>query len=469
MNYKVWHMKAAILAVIGGLLVARGYQNRAWMFDLIESRKPFDSDLVASIGGLVGSPKASGYLEQLAAIHAATQRTHRSTRLLISSRVGAFETSNVSVVPETIVPAQVTNYAMDYWQRTKDPELLKDGYGWSNETGTWHMIVRPFTLGSSGKFMYVVLITNMEKSISAPWKQNISGLFLMGLMIILVVGIGGVVITIPVNAIAKSIERDEKVIIQGWWPLEFKALAEEFNAFAQREKQNKEELKESHQQLEDMYRRLRHDIISAIGGVNNMLIELERIGFPPDEKYQEAWSLARAKAEVAYELVSTTGKLGQELSIRMESIADLFEILRVNYSENNVKFLPSGAVKIPVDKNTFCLRVLANLISNAIKYSNPPDEVVEVGVKLSKKGDTVIYVRDNGKGLSNSEIQKIMNNHGQSARLKPEIPGSGTGLHTASQVVKQHGFTLGVRSSNTPGASGSIFYVTIPKEVAKWQ
>jgi nitrogen-specific signal transduction histidine kinase len=460
-RYTVPQLKILILGVIGVLLIGRGYNNRAWMFDLIEGRKPYDADLIASIGGLVGAPSIVGAEKQLEAINDYTRHAHRSTRVLISDKIGSYRIDNRSVVSEGVVPVAVTENALDYWRKVKGLDLLEDGRSWEQEGHHWHMIVRPFTLGQS-KLMWVVLISNLDKSIDEPWKDNVAGLIVLAAAIAAVTGMGGLLITIPARAIAKGIEQDRSVVAQWWWAEEFKVLAAKFNKFAIKESQGKEQLENTNSKLEKMYRALRHDIISAVGGVQNMFQMLTDMGFSPAEEYSEFYNLAVSKSHLAYTLVSSTGKLGQALNIETVDLSEVFNDLKVIYAGNNITFKPlPEPISIKVDKSIFLLKVLGNLVTNAIKYSSPPNEEIEIGA-IAKSHEIVIYVKDNGSGLTAEEITKILTNYGASARLNPKIPGSGTGLSTVQDIIKQLGFELGVKSQK---GTGSIFFIKIPKQL----
>jgi signal transduction histidine kinase len=219
------------------------------------------------------------------------------------------------------------------------------------------------------------------------------------------------------------------------------------------------ELVEAKDKIEQLYRSLRHDIVSNTKGVLDMLQLLEISGFEPAEEYREIFELINLKASLAFQLVSNTGKLGEALKVEAIGIWEIFGMVRTMFAvENIVIEKPAENVKIEVDKNVFVLKVLGNLITNAIKYS-PKDSEVVIGVK--DKGDRlVVFVKDRGPGLTDTEIHTILNNYGSSARLQPEIEGSGTGLNTVQQLLRQQSLELKVRSKK---GSGSLFYMEIPK------
>ena len=100
-------------------------------------------------------------------------------------------------------------------------------------------------------------------------------------------------------------------------------------------------------------------------------------------------------------------------------------------------------------------RVLTNLISNAIKFT-------EQGfVKIMANQDEKFYtisVQDSGIGLSEQQIKGLFQKYHQVDSAKP---GFGLGLFISRQFVQAHGGTLEV--SSTPG-QGSTFKIALPKE-----
>lgn len=98
--------------------------------------------------------------------------------------------------------------------------------------------------------------------------------------------------------------------------------------------------------------------------------------------------------------------------------------------------------------------VLANLISNAIKYGGAQPQVA---VTASQMGDTVYYwVHDNGRGLTAEQIDMLFRH---SVRFDGRPKGHGQGLMIAHRIVERLGGEIGV--SSEPG-TGTTFYFTLP-------
>lgn len=103
-------------------------------------------------------------------------------------------------------------------------------------------------------------------------------------------------------------------------------------------------------------------------------------------------------------------------------------------------------------------QVLNNLISNALKFSEPGSSV---NLRLYKtRQDVVVSVQDQGTGISPSELSQIFNPFIQAgtARKKHE-KGAGLGLAIARKIITGHRGRMWVESEK---GLGSTFYFSIP-------
>lgn len=104
-------------------------------------------------------------------------------------------------------------------------------------------------------------------------------------------------------------------------------------------------------------------------------------------------------------------------------------------------------------------RIVMNLLSNAIKFS-PMNSEIFVYLNIDEENIN-ISVRDNGKGISKEEQDKIFNRFYQcSNRSNKEYIGSGIGLDLTNYLVKAHGGSISIKSVES---EGSEFIVSIPR------
>lgn len=107
------------------------------------------------------------------------------------------------------------------------------------------------------------------------------------------------------------------------------------------------------------------------------------------------------------------------------------------------------------------MRMAANLIDNAVKYS-PRDGVVAVQLVLPGAGKAQICVVDNGPGLPPDRIEGPFTRFG--SRTDADEPGVGLGLAFVKHVVDAHHGEVAVRE-NPDG--GTIFVITLPLSQAQ--
>ena len=101
--------------------------------------------------------------------------------------------------------------------------------------------------------------------------------------------------------------------------------------------------------------------------------------------------------------------------------------------------------------------ILNNLISNAIRYSNPESDepFVEVKIKATEE-NAVIEVRDNGIGIPQENQDKIFD---MFYRVNNDSNGTGMGLHLVKLAVEKLGGEIALESEHNVGTR---FTITIP-------
>ena len=102
--------------------------------------------------------------------------------------------------------------------------------------------------------------------------------------------------------------------------------------------------------------------------------------------------------------------------------------------------------------------VWTNYINNAIKYGGKPP-VVEIGAE-SQEDEVRFWVKDNGEGLSQEEIDSLFKQFHRLARHVKSTSGHGLGLSVVSRIIDKLGGKFGVTSD---GKTGCTFYFTLRK------
>jgi|GEM_PF-3832280 len=102
-------------------------------------------------------------------------------------------------------------------------------------------------------------------------------------------------------------------------------------------------------------------------------------------------------------------------------------------------------------------RILANLITNAIKYS-PSNSEVLVSVKM--RGDRFRFeVKDSGPGIPSSAAERLFQKfYRVEGADRSKYSGSGLGLYFCKLAVEAHGGEIGVNT----GSGGTSFWFELP-------
>jgi PAS domain S-box-containing protein len=147
----------------------------------------------------------------------------------------------------------------------------------------------------------------------------------------------------------------------------------------------------------------------------------------------------------------STFDIGVELSAQIES-------LRVLTEKRNIAIaldIPSNASLGIVADRSMISRVIANLLDNAIKYTNPGGAI---HVIITDHNDRLqVSVEDTGVGISSEHLPFIFDAF---YRASKDSKGSGLGLFISKTIVEAHGGSI--RAESAP-LQGSTFSFTLPK------
>lgn len=157
--------------------------------------------------------------------------------------------------------------------------------------------------------------------------------------------------------------------------------------------------------------------------------------------------LQAGKQEVYLEEI----EISEILHTAVESISNFAETSAVSLEV-------SGDKQVITADSERLVRVIINLVSNAIKFS---EKGSTVKVNAKNEGDCVrIEVIDTGKGIPATHLQTIFEKYKQVDRSDHTVKkGTGLGLPICKAIVEQHGGTIGVDSEI---GKGSTFWIRLP-------
>ena len=113
-----------------------------------------------------------------------------------------------------------------------------------------------------------------------------------------------------------------------------------------------------------------------------------------------------------------------------------------------------------VGDRTLLQQVLANLLSNAFKFSRTrPRPRVEIAARLEGT-EAVYFVRDNGVGFDMAYADKLFQVFNR-LHGADEFEGTGVGLALVQRIVERHGGRVWAEGVVNEGAT---FYFTLPRQ-----
>jgi signal transduction histidine kinase len=225
-------------------------------------------------------------------------------------------------------------------------------------------------------------------------------------------------------------------------------------------------------ELDAYARTVAHDLktpINAIMGYAEML-QLQLT----DSKVQEEARLAQSVVRTSRKMDSIINSLLLLAELRrLEDIetkavdmkalvADTLTRLERPIKETGAKITqpdkwPEGVVSFA----PWIEEIWANYISNALKYGGTPPHV-EIGAALLPDGRARFWVKDNGKGMTPEERERLFTVFSRLAQHKG-TEGHGLGLSIVHNIATRLGGEVGVESK--PG-EGSTFYFVLPVQAA---
>lgn len=210
--------------------------------------------------------------------------------------------------------------------------------------------------------------------------------------------------------------------------------------------------------------------LNAIIGFSQVL--LEQMFGPMNEKQTEYTNDILGSGQHLLSLINDILDLSKVEAGKMELEPSLFDLrvvlqgslvmLKERAANHGISLkaeIGEGIGIINADERKF-KQILFNLLSNAVKFT--PDKGA-VGIKANVVGDEIhIAVWDTGIGIPKSEQEKLFKEfHRVQSSLSATVEGTGLGLTLTRKFVELHGGRIWMESN--PG-KGSVFTVAMPQK-----
>jgi len=233
-------------------------------------------------------------------------------------------------------------------------------------------------------------------------------------------------------------------------------------------KQRTAQLENTNKELQAFAYSVSHDLrgpLRAIDGYGNIL--LEDYGSQLDEEGRDLLRRLRQSSQHMGQLIDDLLKLSrltqQEMTRGKVDLgalaAEVFHELNSLETDRKIVFTVGDELTAHADARLMQV-ALANLFSNAIKFTRKvPQAKIEFNA-LVKNGEKIFFVRDNGAGFDMRFAKKLFAVF-ERLHSASEFEGNGIGLATVQRIINRHGGRVWAEGAINQGAT---FYFTLDSQ-----
>lgn len=249
---------------------------------------------------------------------------------------------------------------------------------------------------------------------------------------------------------------------------------DEIGAIVQAYNEKLEELQEAAQKLasseremawREMAQQIAHEIKNPL---TPMKLSIQHLMRSYDPHHPDSEKYLNRVMDSLIEQIDGLTRISNEFShfakmpepvLQRENMSEIVEKVRSLYeNETNIKVefkAPYEPIIVQIDRNLWS-QVLVNLLQNA-QQALSGKENGRIDISITKVGNRcVVYVEDNGCGISEEETVRIFTPH-----FTTKSSGSGIGLSLVKQIVEKHGGNISFTSILH---EGTTFKIELPCE-----
>lgn len=226
-------------------------------------------------------------------------------------------------------------------------------------------------------------------------------------------------------------------------------------------------LEEKNQELDRFAFIAAHDLKSPLAGISGLthLFSKQYIS-KIDKEGELVLKLIEGSADKLRKMIDGLLEYSRSESIIQEKKSQIIlqslkdDIVSLFSFENNLTILLNSPFSEIYSNRTALEQIFINLISNAIKYNDKNQIIINIGVSENET-HYCFYVQDNGPGIAVQDHEKIFKIFEKAApKDRYGLAGNGIGLATVKKIVQNSGGSLKVESSIGNGAN---FIFTVEK------
>jgi|CZKL01.1.fsa_nt_gi signal transduction histidine kinase len=210
-----------------------------------------------------------------------------------------------------------------------------------------------------------------------------------------------------------------------------------------------------------------HEINNPLESVTNLLFLARNSELSPDA--QQYLDIADRELQRVAAITNQTLRFHKQTTKPSETscedlIAEVLAIFQGRFANSGIKI----ETRHRAHRRIVCFegeirQVLSNLIGNAIDAMTPEGGRLRLRSRERMDTDTgrkllVITVADTGSGMSDQTAHNLF----EPFFTTKGFSGTGLGLWISKEIMTRHGGSIRVRTSQRPGANGTVFAVHLP-------
>ena len=252
--------------------------------------------------------------------------------------------------------------------------------------------------------------------------------------------------------------------------IENRRLTESLKRKGQTLQKKNRQLKKFERLKTDLYNMLIHDLK---GPISELVANLDILSYTVKEEDQEFVEAAKTGCDTLYGMVVNLLDIARleegkfrlvyeridPLDLIKEALARIFGLVRIKELKFAEKYPTTATGDVLWGDRGMLLRVMQNLLTNAIKYS-PVGETIDVGYEYQKSHKVKFFVKDRGPGVPPEHREAVFDKFFQlEKRGEGRTYTTGLGLTFCQMAVRAHRGKIGIESDGTLGSS---FFFLLP-------
>ncbi|HHD2754138.1 TPA: sensor histidine kinase [Clostridium perfringens] len=335
------------------------------------------------------------------------------------------------------------------------------------------------TMKYSMMIIFIVLIVTVINVLGITLLLMQSNLFYALIEVAIAIPILDLIVAIYFGVkFSKKVTEPMKEVIKGVENLEdgkydilykedgiYKDVKVKLNNLANKLKENEVERKKIEVMRNEWISNITHDIKTPLSSIKGYAELLESYSDFTDDEIKQYGFVINQKSEYIKELVDDLNLTVylkddkrilnmQKANLVTEIKNSIISILNDSiYSEREITFQSNTDVIEETFDIKLLKRLINNIIYNALIHN---DKNVKIDVEVLKAEKTHIIIKDNGKGISEEDLENIFNKYYRGTNTSYLHKGSGLGMAIVYNIVKAHCWDINIESKLGEGTKIEI-------------